>query len=639
MKYTKLIILTLFTVGIIGIAYTSYAATSVSSPRSITIKQQSSGLLISWKKPLSSNYSGFRVYRSQTKKQIGNLLQELKKNTFSFLDSNVSPNNAYFYTIRTIGNKGGESKNTAQVSKVVKVPLKQQPPSQPTAPTLSSPSNGQNFIDAQTITFSWSGISGASYYQFMMRDADNTNYFYNERANTNSYSLYQNIGSNQTSYYWKVRAYDNSGNYKDSDERMYSIGQTAPVTPIPDPSPISYENCVSVVNNGPTDKNYNFVFAFNGLDPQEFSTKAYDYTRAQFYRSEYDVGHKNDPNYGFSQYSTSTYGPNNFTSRLGLFEMEPFKTYVNKFNVFYINHQFDSSTNPFTQVYNECPSLTGSKNMVIVLKHETSPWPGYNAWDLEYMGDTFNHEIGHTFGLLDEYFTDMAKNNLSNTEIADWNTRIPNCDYNHPSTSSDYQTGNGYCTKWCQGVNPDSYQTYKAQRDQYDSCENKLLNKTSLESWRNYCKNTLDFHRIGNPPGVYADTGWIIGDTLEEACNKIYSLNTSNNEHYTENIQRFCYAGTLYNVWDLDIGQSCQSGTGCFAGCGGFGRDSYQRPIGAFGDSGRPEALSIMGGAPRGDSGGYACREAHKNDNTLPSYGAYDIHLIIGKFRELGLIP
>lgn len=404
---------------------------------------------------------------------------------------------------------------------------------------------------------------------------------------------------------------------------------------------VPYGHCIPVVNNGHVNTNYNFIIAFYGLDSQEFNTKAYDYTRAQFYRSQYDIGNKTDPNYGFSTYSTATYGPNNYTARLGLFEMEPYKTYISKFNVFYIDHQFDDSTNPFTQATTECPFLTESKNMVIVLKHQNSPWPQYGAWNIEEMGDTFIHEIGHTFGLYDEYFTDMTKNNLSVSGITDWNMRIPNCDYNHPVNSEDYQTGRGYCTKWCQGVNQTVYQTYKTQRDQYDLCEFQLLNKTNLQSWMNYCTNTLNFSKKGYQLNMYNDdTGWTSHNTIDEACQNVYLNNPTTSTHYNANIQRFCFGGTLFNIWDLDIGKSCQTGTGCFVGCGGFGRDLYSgRPIGAFGDAFRPESLSVMGGAPLNDSGQYALRDAHINDNLLPNYGIYDTQVIINKWKQLGLVP
>ena len=123
MKYKSYFFVTFFLIGIVGIVYTSEAATIIRPPRSVIIKQQGEFFDISWKKPLSSNYSGFRVYRSKVKGEIGDIKIKLRKNILYFEDTDILPNNAYFYTVRAIGNRGKESKNTAQVTAIRKVPV------------------------------------------------------------------------------------------------------------------------------------------------------------------------------------------------------------------------------------------------------------------------------------------------------------------------------------------------------------------------------------------------------------------------------------------------------------------------------------------------------------------------------------
>lgn len=399
-----------------------------------------------------------------------------------------------------------------------------------------------------------------------------------------------------------------------------------------------YGKCVPVVFNGLAD-NLNFVIGFYDLSDDEMKNKAYDYTRAQFFRSEYDVPDKTDKNFGFIPWL-----PNMYQTRLGLFEIEPWKSLQKHFNVFYVNHSYNENSNPYNvDIYDDCPFLKDSKAKIQILRHQGSPSPVYSTWVLEQVGTAFNHEIGHVFGLKDEYFTEMAKNDLTPTEVAKWNSEIPNCDYSRPFNDSDYKTGNGYCKKWCNGVNHDVYKKYKTQRDLYDSCESKLINKIDLQSWLSFCSENLDFSRYYSYYG-FIDTFVKNGNpgnakTKAEACKSIFSDN-SNNEFFIENIQGFCYRGSLYNIWDLDVGQSCSDGTGCFAGCGGFSKASYgSGNLGAFGDAFRPNAISIMGGGPFGNSGPNFEALLHEKDDETPTYGQYDIDAITQKLKEKGVIP
>lgn len=93
-------------------------------------------------------------------------------------------------------------------------------------PQLLSPASGSAFTGAQTIYYHWKAVSGAAYYQLMERDANSNSYYFIQRSDTNSYTSYHNVnaGGPRSYYYWKVRAYDSQGNYRDSNEWSYNIG-------------------------------------------------------------------------------------------------------------------------------------------------------------------------------------------------------------------------------------------------------------------------------------------------------------------------------------------------------------------------------------------------------------------------------
>jgi hypothetical protein len=362
--------------------------------------------------------------------------------------------------------------------------------------------------------------------------------------------------------------------------------------------------------------------------------------RAQFYRSQYK-GQHSDPDFGFVPWDSDF-----FDTRAGLFEIEPFRSYAQYFNVYYLKTPLPNNVDLSTTVAKDCTflnNLSADRYTLIVLKRQTSSYPGYNAWDLEAMGTAFNHEIGHRFGLVDEYFTTMSKNNLSSAEVSDWNARLPNCDYGRPFTQTDYQSGTGYCTKWCDGANPVAYATYVTAKNTYDSCVTLLTEKPNKQEWLNFCLTRLDFttyHATYNVyPGVVVAGNPVPSFTIQQACDAIFADSPTNTYH-TENIESFCYSGSLNNIWNLNIGKGCMANTGCYFGCGGFGRESYSiHNHGAFGDAFRPHDIGVMGGGFYGNSGPDLIAQMHRNDNQMPTYGAYGIYVLTKKLYELGIIP
>jgi hypothetical protein len=396
------------------------------------------------------------------------------------------------------------------------------------------------------------------------------------------------------------------------------------------------EHCELLIPNSTPGKKVNIVMAFTGLTDQEMTDKARDIARAQFFRSEYDMGKKTDPLYGFMPGQ-----PNAFLTRAGLFEIEPFSSMQDDFHVYFLNKQIPLDIdNAYAQVNQNCPQLQKTTYSLVVLRHSSTPYPNFNAWSLEDIGYAFNHEFGHEFGLYDEYNGDMRKNDLSVAEVADWNSRIPNCDYNHPQAEADYATGNGYCTKWCKGVDPAQYSIYSQQRALFDQCEEKIR-ANNRQDWDLFCTNNMNFSRVNNFYGyipLFYDrvpNSWSNAYDSAEACTKALNVlgSSTDQRDLDASIQNLCYQGTLFNSWDLNIGKDCELDTGCYAGCGGFGRTSYQSlKIGAFGDAFRPNVLQIMQGgifyASCGPDFMNSIYQKANDESSRPSYGQYDIELI-----------
>jgi hypothetical protein len=284
--------------------------------------------------------------------------------------------------------------------------------------------------------------------------------------------------------------------------------------------------------------------------------------------------------------------------------------------------------------------MQDSQYELIILRRASVSSPSFNTWTLENVGAAFSHEIGHSFGLYDEYYTTMKKNNLSPDEITYWNEVVPNCDYGRPLSEIDYATGLGYCTKWCAGVDPTKYEMYIKMRALYEDCASKLANKDETAAWLDFCQTSLDFSRFfsfyGWYPGIVIAGTPLTSASVVDACTLIYG-DLQTNSFYQHNIQAFCYSGTFFNYWDLDIGSGCMAGAGCYAGCGGFEGPYPSGLVGAFADSFRPHPSSLMGGGAFNNSGPDFVTKLHNGDSELPSYGDYGIFLLQQTFQKLGL--
>ncbi|MBN1998490.1 fibrobacter succinogenes major paralogous domain-containing protein [candidate division KSB1 bacterium] len=99
--------------------------------------------------------------------------------------------------------------------------------------TLSSPTNGSTISD-QTPAFKWSSVSGAASYQLVVDNSSDFSSPAIDQSNLTS-SSYTSSSLSDGTYYWRVRAKDNNGNWSDwSSVWNFTISsyQTGTVTDI-----------------------------------------------------------------------------------------------------------------------------------------------------------------------------------------------------------------------------------------------------------------------------------------------------------------------------------------------------------------------------------------------------------------------
>jgi len=92
-------------------------------------------------------------------------------------------------------------------------------------PTLISPTLGGSFTGSQNIYYSWNPVPGASYYIFLEKESDQHLYYttQSEPLYTNRYSFWHGAGSAPKQFFWRIRAYNNDGTYRESDEWSYVL--------------------------------------------------------------------------------------------------------------------------------------------------------------------------------------------------------------------------------------------------------------------------------------------------------------------------------------------------------------------------------------------------------------------------------
>lgn len=119
----------------------------ISPPQKVKIQTLTQNIALSWKNPPVGNIVGFRIYRSEKRRELGSLLATLKSTELSFSDSNVTPEKKYYYTIRSVEKSGNESRNKKQVSVSLKTttPESSESPRPQTLQELREPSLTEQF--------------------------------------------------------------------------------------------------------------------------------------------------------------------------------------------------------------------------------------------------------------------------------------------------------------------------------------------------------------------------------------------------------------------------------------------------------------------------------------------------------------
>jgi fibronectin type 3 domain-containing protein len=187
-------------------SYYASATTSgsvLATPTNVTaVAQSSSSIYVSWYQV--SGASGYRVYRADSSGYYSPLPDT---SNASYMDTGLSSNTTYSYKVIAYNNSGGASPQSNPVSATTLIGV----PTSVTATAQSSTSIG----------VSWGSVSGASGY-----------HIYRATSSSGSYSnivsvygvSYTDTGlSPNTTYYYKISAYSNTG---ESEQSYYTYTTT-----------------------------------------------------------------------------------------------------------------------------------------------------------------------------------------------------------------------------------------------------------------------------------------------------------------------------------------------------------------------------------------------------------------------------
>lgn len=192
------------------------------------------------------------------------------------------------------------------------------------APVLANPINAQYFSNVQNtwVDFNWNDV-GASYYDVMVRLPQTNSYFINQSVTSAQYysnkissnanfRYFFNIQNSTQNYYWKVRAYDNFGNYVDSNESWFGFKNvsnpslTKPVLL----TPANNQNIFYDYSKGASSSAVNFTWSSSGASYYEVYWRqvgsSYSGTPSKSYSNYYNLNFNIQPS-TMSSSKTITY--------------------------------------------------------------------------------------------------------------------------------------------------------------------------------------------------------------------------------------------------------------------------------------------------------------------------------------------
>jgi fibronectin type 3 domain-containing protein len=189
----------------------SSGGSAPSTPTGVTATAvSSSSITISWYSV--SGATGYDVYRADS--SYGSYSYIGYSTSTSYTDTGLSANTPYYYKVAAY-NSYDESGQSSYTSATTSGSV----PSTPTGVTATA-------VSSSSITVSWSSVSGATGYDVYRADSSYGSYSYIGYSTSTSYT--DTGRSANTTYYYKVAAYNNYGT---SGQSSYDYATTSSSTP------------------------------------------------------------------------------------------------------------------------------------------------------------------------------------------------------------------------------------------------------------------------------------------------------------------------------------------------------------------------------------------------------------------------
>ena len=185
----------------------NYVATVLPAPSNVSATVQSSGgyINVSWSSVTGA--TGYRVYRSTS--SSGTYSQVGTTSSASYTDNSLTPGTTYYYMVSAYNSAGESSKSSYAYAATV----------------LAAPSNVSAVLQSSgnSITVSWYSVTGATGYKVYRGTSAYGTYTQAGTASSTSYT--DNYLTSGATYYYKVSAYNGSG---DSELSSASVGVIVP---------------------------------------------------------------------------------------------------------------------------------------------------------------------------------------------------------------------------------------------------------------------------------------------------------------------------------------------------------------------------------------------------------------------------